>query len=389
MKITRTHIFVGGSVGLVGVVLGAALLVSDSESSREKSATAKASAWRPTPKVELAKGKTDEKHRGGVALAPSREAKTAKPLNLPSERQGASTSSDHGSHAVAGTNAASSDRGAGSGVAGASSGPRILTAEERAKLAQNLHKVDWDKSLADLVAAIKDAKANGRNFDSESFVEAAQVNLALAEAANQLGLKGPASALGDPTVRSVVVPSWLNALGVSLDPSQAAAISSLCLTTPPAYQTQPTSFLEARQAAIQSRIALEQSFSQVLTPQQMQTFAQNVVNDPLMKPSAQRFNLSAADQNSLSGIVSSYWTYAFQLGSNSQQTAQQVAQQYVAQVMAVPPVAANLDPEAARIASLNRTNQLVALQQQAEQSLAASASLSAAERARANQGSRA
>src|SRR5581483_10362907 len=211
MKITRTHVLVGGSVGLVGVVLGAALLLSDSESARTKSGAATVSGWRPTPKVELAKGKADEKRRGGVALAPAREAKTAKSLNLPAERRGGSTSSDHGSHAVAGTNATSSDRGGtGSGVAGASNGPRILTAEERAKLAQNLQKVDWGKSLADLVAALKDAKANGTNFDSESFVEAAQVNVALAEAANQLGLKGPASALGDPTVRSVVVPSWLN-----------------------------------------------------------------------------------------------------------------------------------------------------------------------------------
>jgi hypothetical protein len=266
-------------------------------------------------------------------------------------------------------------------------GPHVLTAEERQKLAENLAKVDWAKSLKDLVAGLKSARASGKNLEGEAFVEAAEVNLALAEAASALGLKGPAAALGDPTVRSVVVPAWLDALGANLDPSQAAAISSLCLTVPSATASAPRSFLEARQAAIQSRIALEQSFSQVLTPDQLQAYASNVSDDPLMKPSAQRLNLSATTPSNLSGIVASYWTYQFQLGSGSQQTAQQVAQQYVSAVMAVPPVAPNLGPEAARLASLDRANQLVALQQQAEQALASSPALSPSEKGRAVKGS--
>ncbi|HZV00433.1 MAG TPA: hypothetical protein VFF73_27215 [Planctomycetota bacterium] len=151
---------------------------------------------------------------------------------------------------------------------------------------------------------------------------------------------------------------------------------------------QASTFLEARQAALQSRIALEQSFGQVLTPDQLATYATNVVNDPLMKAGAAQMNLSAGTPQRLMSVVASYWTTQFQLDGPSQEAAKTVASQYVQAVLAVPPVAPNLDPEAARLANLNRTSQLVALQQQAEQSLASNASLSQAQQTRAAGGSR-
>jgi hypothetical protein len=284
---------------------------------------------------------------------------------------------------------ARSDEAKGMKSARGSTGPHALTAEERAELASNLAKINWQKSIADLVAALKSARANGPGAGGDTSVEAAQINLALAQAAEELGLPGPAAALGDPTVRSVVVPAWLQGLGVDLDDSQAAAISSLCLASQPANASGQGTFLEQRQAAIQSRINLEQSFSQVLTPDQVQIYTANVANDPLMRPSAQRLNLSAADPTSLAGIVASYWSYQFQLGPSSQAAAQQVASQYVAATLAVPPAAPNLDAEAARIAGLDRANTFVGIQQQAEQSLASSPALSAAEQQRAGQGSKA
>ncbi|HZV03272.1 MAG TPA: hypothetical protein VFF73_41590, partial [Planctomycetota bacterium] len=143
----------------------------------------------------------------------------------------------------------------------------------------------------------------------------------------------------------------------------------------------------AKQAALQSRIALEQSLASVLSPDQMETYAKNVVDDPLMKASGAQMAVSARSQAGLVQIVSSYWSDAFKLDPASRPAAQAVAAQYVAAALAVPPVAPNLDPEATRLAVMDRTSQLVQLQSQAEQALAASSTLSQAERTRAQAGS--
>ncbi len=384
MKIAHWQALACGTFVLGVSAVAAPFLLSEPGTRASRDASRGAATALATPDAKLAAAAKER--RRAVALDGARTPK-ALPATSGPRILGEASGQAAVSELVPVT--AKARAGASESASSRAAGPHVLTAEEREKLAQNLARVDWGKSLKDLVAAMKNARASGKNTGGETFVEAAEVNLALAEAASQLGLKGPAAALGDPTVRSVVVPAWLDALGANLDPAQAAAISSLCLTVPSATATAPTSFLEARQAAIQSRIALEQSFSQVLTPDQLQAYASNVANDPLMKPSAQRLNLSATSPSNLSGIVASYWTYQFQLGSGSQQAAQQVATHYVSAVMAVPPVAPNLGPEAARIASLDRANQLVALQQQAEQALAASASLSAAEKGRAGKGSNA
>src|SRR5579871_2531600 len=100
MKITRVHIFAFGSVALVATVLASTLLLSDSGSARDKAqAAAKAPSWRPTPKVQLAKGKAEEK-RGGVKLAPTRELAAVKASSLPPDARGESSASAHGSHGV-------------------------------------------------------------------------------------------------------------------------------------------------------------------------------------------------------------------------------------------------------------------------------------------------
>ncbi|HZU96319.1 MAG TPA: hypothetical protein VFF73_06500 [Planctomycetota bacterium] len=264
--------------------------------------------------------------------------------------------------------------------------PRNLSAEERRKLAAELAKVDWDHTLKDLVAQLR-ARRTGQGADPDTYIESAQVNIALAEAAKTLGLPGPRAALGDPTVRSVVVPAWLNALGVNLDEGQSAAIATKCQDGPPAPAAAGGTFLDQRQASIQSRLALEQSISQVLTPEQMATYAQNVADDPLMRASPARVTLEATSTSELAQGVASQWSRQFRLGTPSSDTAQTIAQQYVASVLALPPVPSGLDAVAAHTAALTRSSQLVALQQQAEQALAQSPVLTPTEQARAARGS--
>jgi hypothetical protein len=262
---------------------------------------------------------------------------------------------------------------------------RAATAEQKEKIAAALAQVDWSQTLKDMVAAMKARRAGGK-LDMDACVESARVNLALTEAAQALGLPYPQAALSDPTVRATIVPAWLGALGVNLDPAQAAQISSSCLALPPSADPS-LSFLAAKQAALQSRIALEQSLANVLTADQMETYAKNIVNDPLMKASGAQLAVSARSQAGLVQIVANYWSSSFQLDPGSRNTAQAVASQYVAAALAVPPVAPNLDPEATRLAVMDRTSQLVQLQSQAEQALAASSTLSQGERTRAQAGS--
>jgi len=385
MKLTRGKALAVGIVTVAGTAIAASSLLSDSERDARGASSGGA----------LAAGSREADSRAASAARRDVRAKTRGAIPglslgtglLGSMREGSVSSLDGSGLASAGSLAARGKSQASGARAGANGPERVLSAEQKQKLAQALAKVDWDQSLKDLVQAIKAARTNGTTPDPDALVESAEINLALAEAAKDLGLKNPAAALGDPSVRSVVVPPWLNALGVNLDPEQAAAVASECLTVPPATPSTPGTFLDARQAAIQSRIALEQSLSSVLTSQQMATFATNVANDPLMKASAAQLSLTAGSTNGLTGVVATYWTGAFQLGGSSQQAVQAVASQYVASVMAVPPVAPNLDGEAARIAGLDRTNQLVALQQQAEQTLASSAGLTPAEQSRAANGS--
>jgi len=373
-------VFVVGTASVAGACL---MSSTDGPATRHTAATG-SGATMPKATLGPSKERTATKDvRGAATVAPAARSLALETGTAP--RAGAPSSSDHGHAALAG--GAEESSAAASPVAALAS-RRDLTPEQREKLAAALGKVDWNQALKDLVAAVKAARAQGQNPDPDTFVEGAEIHLALAEAAKALGLKGPGQALADPNVRSVVVPAWLGALGVDLDPTQSAAVAAKCLDVPSPNAVQASTFLEARQAALQSRIALEQSFGQVLTPDQLATYATNVVNDPLMKAGAAQMNLSAGTPQRLMSVVASYWTTQFQLDGPSQEAAKTVASQYVQAVLAVPPVAPNLDPEAARLANLNRTSQLVALQQQAEQSLASNASLSQAQQTRAAGGSR-
>jgi hypothetical protein len=325
---------------------------------------------RATSKTSLS---TDAIPRRTSAAGPATSAKRAAP---------SSTETGQG-RGAAGTGAlASATAKASPGASRAD-----LTADQKRRLADALSRIDWDRSLKDLVAAARAAQLSGQSADPGSFVQGAQVRLALAQAAEALGLAGPKQALQDPSVRSVVVPAWLGALGVNLDPNQSDAIADQCLSLPTGNAAPDASFLQARETALQARIALEQTLSQTLTPEQLSTFAQNVPSDPLMKGSSPQMNISASSTEKLTSVVASYWTSQFQLDGPSQAAAQTVASQYVAEVMALPPVAPNLDPEALRLATLQHTSALVTIQQQAEQSLAQNPALTPAQSTRATTGS--
>jgi hypothetical protein len=259
----------------------------------------------------------------------------------------------------------------------------------KARLLEILGRVDWEKALRDLRASGKAAHAKGRRgpVDPDALVESAQIKLALAEAARELGLRRPTAALSDPTVRSVVLPAWLNALDVGLDAGQADAIRRL-VSQPTTGAVAATTFLAARQSTLRSRVELEQQLAQVLTREQLETYATNVRDDPLMRPSVPPVRIAAATSPALAQQVAAYWTRVFRLGASAQEPTGLVATQYVAAVLAVPPVAPNLDAPTARIETLNRTTRLVDLQQQAEKTLAACSSLTPEESARVRQGSR-
>lgn len=381
MKPTRKAALLAGGVALAGALFAFSCLVADGESGRScahghSSGGTLAAGALPAPRSQRRSSGARRTAAARVSCLASnacalalRGAEAMKPGSKPDGTPGAVAPS----HTAKPPSAAASRRS--------------LTAEQRRKLADALAQVDWNQALKDLAQAMKDARANGTAFDPTSSLEATNVKAALAAAASALGLKSPAAALGDPEVRSVVVPAWLNALGVNLDAAQAEQISLECTSLPPSTSPDDATYLAARQTALQSRIALEQTLTQVLTPEQQATYAANVLTaDPLAK-AGKRMVLSAGSPDQLATTVAAYWANVFQLDPGSQAAAQTVAQSYVAAVLAVPPVGPNLGAEGTRVASLARTSQLIALQQQAEQTLAVSPALTPDQQSLAASGS--
>jgi hypothetical protein len=384
MKITRQAAFATGTVALGGLLLAGAFLLSDAASGKDARRGTRALAGESL----AARERSLATARGATARRPARSPSsgtTAPATTAVSRGEGSAMAlavgaGGQGDAALA----ASARKSAGGALEGSRAAQDRRSSEKQQRALAALAKVDWDHTLKDLVTAMKAARGGA---DPATLVEGAEIRLALAEAAQQLGLKTTAAALGDPTVRSVVVPSWLKALGVNLDDAQAAAVSERCLDVPSATAGNPATFLAARLSAIQSRIALEQSVAQVLSPEQMTTYATNVAFDPLMKAQAAQMDLQAATPSGLASVVTAYWTRSFGLDGPGQEAARTVAAGYVAQVLAVPPVAPNLDPEALRLARLARTTQLITLQQQAEQTLGANASLADPQKDRVATGS--
>ncbi|HZV00434.1 MAG TPA: hypothetical protein VFF73_27220 [Planctomycetota bacterium] len=190
-------VFVVGTASVAGACL---MSSTDGPATRHTAATG-SGATMPKATLGPSKERTATKDvRGAATVAPAARSLALETGTAP--RAGAPSSSDHGHAALAG--GAEESSAAASPVAALAS-RRDLTPEQREKLAAALGKVDWNQALKDLVAAVKAARAQGQNPDPDTFVEGAEIPLALAEAAKALGLKGPGQALADPNVRSVVV----------------------------------------------------------------------------------------------------------------------------------------------------------------------------------------
>jgi hypothetical protein len=260
--------------------------------------------------------------------------------------------------------------------------PEGMTREEQdLRVREIVDRLDWPK-FADAIAVWGRSDSGGRGISVEEKETLGEFFAALGQL-NEVGVE-----FFDRRVARRFVPAMVSSLGANLDEGQSQQITGFVDEVARQEETQPEPdpplrYAQEKALDIQNTIDLEARMQSILRPEQFQEYLAEVGDDPFRSGfgfKTQRLACAGATAEEVTNQVTDLWAGDWYGLQDHRAGIAAIAQRFVSDAVAVPPVDTALSPAARRRAVLERTLRILELQGRAEQEILATLPLTEEQR---------